>query len=56
MPLKQFLQEAVIPYESDNITRLILDSHDAIAFLPVAHMTVGQFRNWLLGDMAAPEV
>jgi ethanolamine ammonia-lyase large subunit len=56
VPLKQFLQEALIPYESDNITRLILDSHDTVAFLPVAHMTVGQFRNWLLGDVATPEV
>ncbi len=56
LPLNQFLQEALVPYESDNITRLILDGHDAPAFLPVAHMTVGQFRNWLLGDAATPEV
>jgi ethanolamine ammonia-lyase large subunit len=47
-PLKQFLQEAVIPYEADDITRLIIDSHDAIAFAPVSHLTVGGFREWLL--------
>jgi len=49
-PLKQFLTEALIPYESDNITRLIIDSHDAQAFAPVSHLTVGDFRNWLLSD------
>ncbi|MGJ7579400.1 ethanolamine ammonia-lyase subunit EutB [Variovorax sp. RHLX14] len=51
-PLKQFLTEALIPYESDNITRLIIDSHDALAFAPVSHMTVGDFRNWLLSERA----
>ena len=51
-PLKQFLTEALIPYESDNITRLIIDSHDAAAFAPVSHMTVGDFRNWLLSAQA----
>jgi len=51
-PLKQFLTEALIPYEADNITRLIIDGHDAAAFAPVAHLTVGDFRNWLLSDRA----
>ncbi|WP_454909009.1 ethanolamine ammonia-lyase subunit EutB [Variovorax gossypii] len=51
-PLKQFLSEALIPYESDNITRLIIDGHDANAFAPVSHLTVGDFRNWLLSDAA----
>ena len=51
-PLKQFLTEALSPYESDNITRLIIDSHDAAAFAPVSHMTVGDFRNWLLSAQA----
>lgn len=51
-PLKQFLTEALIPYEHDNITRLIIDTHDAEAFAPVSHMTVGDFRNWLLSDQA----
>lgn len=48
IPLRTFLEEPLIPYEVDEVTRLILDSHDAAAFAPVAHMTVGQFRDWLL--------
>ncbi|WP_342620092.1 ethanolamine ammonia-lyase subunit EutB [Rhodoferax sp. GW822-FHT02A01] len=52
VPLKAFLQEAVVPYEEDAVTRLILDSHDAAAFAPVSHLTVGDFRNWLLSDAA----
>lgn len=52
VPLKQFLQEALIPYESDEVTRLIIDSHDAAAFSVVSHLTVGSFRDWLLGDDA----
>ncbi|KQP37054.1 ethanolamine ammonia-lyase subunit EutB [Pseudorhodoferax sp. Leaf274] len=51
-PLRQFLTEALVPYEDDNITRLIVDTHDAAAFAPVAHLTVGDFRNWLLSDAA----
>ncbi|QNK72509.1 ethanolamine ammonia-lyase subunit EutB [Variovorax sp. PAMC28562] len=51
-PLKQFLNEALVPYESDNITRLIIDSHDAAAFAPVSHLTVGDCRNWLLSEQA----
>jgi ethanolamine ammonia-lyase large subunit len=50
IPLKAFLAEAVVPYESDDITRLIMDRHDARAFAPVAHLTVGDFRDWLLSD------
>lgn len=52
VPLKNFLNEALIPYESDEVTRLIIDSHDAAAFAPVSHLTVGDLRNWLLGDAA----
>ncbi|MCX7142721.1 MAG: ethanolamine ammonia-lyase subunit EutB [Proteobacteria bacterium] len=52
LPLATFLSEALIPYESDEITRLIIDTHDAAAFAPVSHLTVGDFRNWLLGDAA----
>jgi len=48
VPLKAFLSEAVVPYEADEVTRLIIDSHDAAAFAPIAHLTVGDFRNWLL--------
>ncbi|TXJ15616.1 MAG: ethanolamine ammonia-lyase subunit EutB [Afipia sp.] len=55
VPLKQFLTEALIPYEDDNVTRLIIDSHDAAAFAPVSHMTVGDFRNWLLSELATTE-
>jgi ethanolamine ammonia-lyase large subunit len=56
LPLSHFLQEALVPYESDEVTRLILDSHDAQAFSPVSHMTVGDFRNWLLALQADGEV
>ena len=52
LPLNTFLQEVVIPYEGDEVTRLIIDSHDAQAFAPVRHMTVGDFRDWLLSDQA----
>jgi ethanolamine ammonia-lyase large subunit len=48
LPLKTFLAEALIPYEADEVTRLIFDSHDAAAFAPISHLTVGGFRNWLL--------
>ena len=48
-PLRVFLSEAVVPYESDEVTRLIFDTHDAAAFALVAHLTVGDFRDWLLG-------
>ena len=48
VPLKQFLTESVVPYESDDVTRLIIDSHDAAAFAPIAAKTVGEFRNYLL--------
>ena len=50
LPLSTFLNEALIPYEDDEITRLIIDSHDSAAFAPVSHLTVGDFRNWLLSD------
>ena len=48
VPLTRFLEEPLIPYESDEVTRLIVDSHDREAFAPVADLTVGDFRNWLL--------
>lgn len=56
VPLARFLQEALIPYEEDEVTRLIIDSHDAAAFLPIRHLTVGEFRNWLLSDDASTAV
>jgi len=52
VPLNNFLHEAIIPYEKDEVTRLIIDSHDADAFAPIAHFTTGQFRDWLLSDEA----
>lgn len=52
LPLTTFLNEAVIPYEADDVTRLILDTHDKIAFAPISHFTVGDLRDWLLSDEA----
>lgn len=52
VPLKNFLNEAVIPYEHDEVTRLIIDSHDANAYAVIAHFTTGQLRDWLLSDAA----
>ena len=56
IPLRQFLNEAVIPYEADEVTRLILDSHDAEAFRAISDLTVGGLRDWLLSDAATGEV
>ena len=50
LPLSAFLNEAVIPYETDEVTRLIHDTHDAAAFAPIAGFTVGELRNWLLTE------
>ncbi|MFT4776554.1 MAG: ethanolamine ammonia-lyase large subunit [Oleispira sp.] len=55
-PLKIFLQNLLIPYESDEITRLIIDDHDLVAFSLISHLTIGDFRNWLLSDLATPEI
>jgi len=55
LPLATFLDEVVVPYENDEVTRLIIDDHDAAAFAPIAHLTVGGFRDWLLGDDATTE-
>ena len=48
LPLSHFLDEHVIPYEADEVTRLIVDTHDREAFAPLCSLTVGEFRNWLL--------
>lgn len=48
VPLKSFLNELVVPYEKDEVSRLIIDEHDQHAFQAIAHLTVGDFRNWLL--------
>src|SRR5882757_5988604 len=46
VPLRQFLHEAVVPYEDDEVTRLIVDGHDPTAFAPISSLTVGAFRDW----------
>ncbi len=56
VPLAAFLQEALVPYEVDEVTRLIIDTHDAGAFRPISHMTVGDFRDFLLSNIATSEV
>src|SRR6476620_1858087 len=52
LPLATFLHQHVVPYEACEVTRLIVDKHDQKAFTPVAHLTVGEFRDWLLSDEA----
>jgi ethanolamine ammonia-lyase large subunit len=56
VPLPRFLDEAVVPYEADDVTRLIIDTHDPAVFAPVSHLTVGGFRDFLLSDAATPGV
>jgi len=56
LPLRTFLDEAVVAYEKDEVTRLIVDRHDAAAFAPVAHLTVGGFREWLLGEATSADL
>jgi ethanolamine ammonia-lyase large subunit len=56
LPLSVFLNEAVVPYETDEVTRLILDSHAAAAFAPIAAFTVGELRDWLLSEEATGEL
>jgi ethanolamine ammonia-lyase large subunit len=55
VPLTTFLDEVVVPYETDEVTRLIIDSHDRAAFGPIAHLTVGGLRDWLLAVAATDE-
>src|SRR5215472_6810541 len=55
VPLKTFLAWPVIPYEDDEVTRLICDSHNEAAFAAVSHLTVGDFRDWLLSEQATTE-
>src|ERR1700750_591883 len=55
VPLKQFLNEAVIPYEDDEVTSLITDTHDAENFAAISSLTVGGFRDWLLSDAASAQ-
>ncbi len=55
VPLKRFLAEPLVPYESDEVTRLICDAHDPAAFAPISHLTVGEFREWLLSEDASTD-
>lgn len=54
VPLDLFVRTDLIPYEADDVTRLIMDTHDKAVFAPFASMTVGDLRNWLLSDDATP--
>ncbi len=56
LPLSAFLDQALIAYEADEVSRLIVDSHDAAAFAPLRSLTVGAFRDWLLSSTASSEV
>src|SRR6201987_4631495 len=56
VPLQQFLRATVIPYEDDEVTRLILDTHDRTGFAAISSLTVGSFRDWLLSSAATAEV
>ena len=55
VPLRAILAQPLVPYEDDEVTRLVVDTHDEAAFAPIAHLTVGDFRDWLLSDLATPE-
>jgi ethanolamine ammonia-lyase large subunit len=55
LPLGVLLDNPAVPYETDEVTRLIVDTHDAAAFAPIRHLTVGGFRDWLLSDLATAE-
>jgi ethanolamine ammonia-lyase large subunit len=55
IPLKHFLNELPIPYENDEVSRLIIDQHQPLAFQPISSFTVGEFRDWLLSDAATTE-
>ena len=56
LPLSDFLSNAILPYELDEVTRLIADTHDAAAFAPIASFTVGELRNWLLAEETSGEL
>ncbi|KQY38872.1 ethanolamine ammonia-lyase [Nocardia sp. Root136] len=55
VPLATFLDDVLVPYETDEVTRLIIDSHDRVAFAPIAHLTVGGLRDWLLAVAATTD-
>ncbi|MDS1116419.1 ethanolamine ammonia-lyase subunit EutB [Gordonia westfalica] len=55
VPLSTFLDDLLVPYESDEVTRLIIDTHDRAAFAEISHLTVGGFRDWLLEISTRPD-
>ena len=55
LPLREFREHLLVPYETDEVTRLIVDELDAAAFANIAHLTVGEFRDWLLSEQATGE-
>ena len=55
LPLRALLENPAVPYETDEVTRLIVDTHDPAAFAPIAHLTIGGFRDWLLSDLATTD-
>jgi ethanolamine ammonia-lyase large subunit len=55
LPLRAVLENPAVPYETDEVTRLIVDTHDPAAFAPISRLTVGGFRDWLLSDLATTE-
>jgi ethanolamine ammonia-lyase large subunit len=50
VPLKVFISDVIVPYEKDEITRLIIDEHNLYKFAVISHLTVGEFRDWLLKE------
>jgi ethanolamine ammonia-lyase large subunit len=56
VPLKRFLEELLVPYENDEVSRLIIDRHDQKSFESINHLNVGDFRNWLLSDAASASI
>ena len=56
LPLQTLLDQHVVAYEADEVTRLIIDTHDRAAFAPITHLTVGALRDWLLSDAATSDV
>lgn len=50
VPLDDILQRPLIDPDHDDVSRLILERHDATAFAPIRGLTVGQFREYLLAD------
>jgi ethanolamine ammonia-lyase large subunit len=56
VPLRTFIQQDILGVDGDEITDLIFARHDPIAFAPIAHLTVGEFREWLLAPTATSDV